>query len=78
MIVAFDIASFPIFRNGELYYPGLASLLAIIHCGGRAIIFSSDGNISPREQELIGRLAASFEGRITSARDSSGADMFIS
>jgi hypothetical protein len=78
MVVAFDIASFPIFKNGELYYPGLASLLAIIHCGGRAIIFSSTGHISRREQDLIGQLAASFEGRITAARDSSGADMFIS
>ena len=78
MVVAFDIASFPIFRNGELYYPGLASLLAIIHCGGRAIIFNSTGKITPREQDLISQLAASFEGRITSARDRSGADMFIS
>ncbi len=77
MVVAFDIASFPIFKNGELYYPGLASLLAIIHCGGRAIIYSSAGKLTPREQDLISQLAASFEGRITAAHDSKGADMFI-
>jgi hypothetical protein len=78
MIVAFDIASFPIFRNGDLYYPGVASLLSIIYCGGEAIIFNSQREISRQEEILIGQLAASFEGRIIAARDGKGADMCIS
>jgi len=32
MIVAFDMATFPIFKDGDLYYPGVASLLSIINC----------------------------------------------
>lgn len=78
MTVAFDIASFPILKDGDLYYPGVASLLAIIHCGGNAIIYNSRRKLSSHETRLIESLAAAFEGRIVMARDSRGADMCVS
>jgi hypothetical protein len=77
MTVAFDIASYPIFKDGDLFYPGVASLLAIIHCGGRAIIFNSSGNTSRTEKLLIDKLTQSFGGRVIYARDAGDADMCI-
>jgi len=77
MTVAFDISSYPIFKDGDLYYPGVASLLAILNCGGRAIIFSSNGSVSRREKNLIDMLTRSFGGKIIYSRDSGNADMCI-
>jgi len=77
MTVAFDIAKFPIFRNGDLFYPGVASLLAIIHCGGHAILFSSDGPPTRQEKKLIDSLTQLFGGRIVYARDAANADMCV-
>jgi len=77
MKVAFDIASYPVFKDGDLFYPGLASLLAIINCGGEAIIFSSNGSVSLKEIGLIKKLGESFSGRITYAEDAGGADMCV-
>lgn len=77
MTVAFDIARFPIFRNGDLFYPGVASLLAILHCGGYAILFSSDGPPTRQEKKLIDSLTQLFGGRIIYARDAADADMCI-
>jgi hypothetical protein len=77
MTVAFDIASYPIFKDGDLYYPGVASLLAIIHCGGRAIIFNSAGNTTRAEKKLIDKLTQSFGGKISYSRDSGNADMCV-
>lgn len=77
MTVAFNIANFPIFRDGDLFYPGVASLLAIIHCGGRAIIFNSDGSVTRQEKRLIDQLTTLFGGKISYARDDSMADMRI-
>lgn len=77
MTVAFDIASYPIFQNGDLHYPGVASLLAILHCGGRAIIFNSAGTTTRQEKLLIDRLTQMFGGRIIYARDAGDADMCI-
>jgi len=77
MTVAFDISSYPIFQNGDLYYPGVASLLAILHCGGRAIIFNSVGTPTRQEKLLIDQLTERFGGRIIYARDAGGADMCI-
>ena len=78
MTVAFDIASFPIFKDGDLFYPGMASLLAIIHCGGRAIIFNSDGAVTRQEKWLIDKLTKAFRGKIIYARDAGSADMCVS
>jgi hypothetical protein len=77
MTVAFDIATYPIFRDGDLYYPGVASLLAILNCGGRAIIFNSAGTTSRQEKLLIDKLTQLFGGRIIYARDSGSADMCL-
>jgi hypothetical protein len=77
MTVAFDIAKFPVFRNGDLYYPGVASILAIIHCGGHAILFSSDGAPTKQEKKLIDSLTQLFGGRIVYARDAGNADMCV-
>jgi hypothetical protein len=77
MTVAFDIASYPIFRDGDLYYPGVASLLAILNCGGRAILFNSAGTTTRQEKRLIDKLTQSFGGKISYARDSGNADMCI-
>lgn len=78
MTVAFDIARYPLFRDGDLYYPGVASLLSILHCGGRAILFNSAGNTTRQEKRLIDKLTQSFGGKIMYARDSGNADMQIS
>lgn len=78
MTVAFDIASYPIFKNGDLFYPGVASLLAILNCGGRAIIYNSAGNTTRQEKRLIDKLTRSFGGKIMYSRDSGNADMCIS
>ena len=78
MIVAFDMATFPIFKDGDLYYPGVASLLSIINCGGSALIFSSNGSVSRNEKRLIDQLTGTFGGRVIYARNASGADMSIS
>ncbi len=77
MTVAFDIAKFSIFQNGDLYYPGIASILAIIHCGGYAVLYSSDGSPSRQEKKLIDSLTQKFGGRIIYARDAGNADMCI-
>ena len=78
MIVAFDIARFRLFRNGDLYYPGVASLLSIIDCGGRAILFNSAGSTSKQEMKLIERLTSSFAGQIAYGPDAGDADMCVS
>lgn len=77
MTVAFDISSYPIFKDGDLFYPGVASLLAIINCGGRAIIFNSAGNTTRQEKLLIDQLTQAFGGKIIYSRDSGDADMCI-
>ncbi|MCK5127271.1 MAG: hypothetical protein KAR42_13535 [candidate division Zixibacteria bacterium] len=77
MIVAFDIASFKLFRNGDLFYPGVASLLSIINCGGKAILFNSNGTTTNQEMKLIEKLAATFAGQIKYASDDREADMRI-
>ena len=77
MTVAFDIAKFPVFRNGDLFYPGVASILAIIHCGGHAILFSSEGSPTKQEKQLIDSLTQSFGGKIIYARDAGNADMCV-
>ena len=77
MTVAFDLASFPLFRDGDFYYPGVASLLSIINCGGRAIIFHSKGEISRHERKLIDELTTAFGGKILFAPNGDGADMSI-
>lgn len=77
MIVAFDIARFRLFRNGDLYYPGVASLLSIIDCGGQAILFNSAGSTSKQEMRLIDKLTASFSGQICYSPDAGNADMRV-
>ena len=77
MTVAFDISRYPIFRNGDLYYPGVASVLAIIHCGGKAVLFSSTGAITRQEERLIDCLVRRFTGQIIFAPDADGADMCV-
>lgn len=77
MRVAFDIAHYPIFRDGDLFYPGVASLLSIINCGGEAVIFDSRGDVPDRERRLIGKLVTSFKGKIFFARNAEGTDMSI-
>lgn len=77
MRVAFDIASYPIFRDGDLFYPGVASILSIINCGGEAVIFDSRGDVPDQEMKLIGKLVASFEGKVFFARNAEGTDMSI-
>ncbi|MCP4568618.1 MAG: hypothetical protein GY841_13660 [FCB group bacterium] len=78
MTVAFDIASYPFFKHGDLFYPAVASILAIINCGGKAVIFSSTGKVSSREKLLIEKLTDSFNGKIIFSMDDGGADMHIS
>ena len=77
MTVAFDISRYPIFRNGDLYYPGVASVLAIIHCGGTAILYSSAGAVTRQEERLIDSLIRRFTGQIVFAKDAAGADMCV-
>ncbi|MEE9443296.1 MAG: hypothetical protein V3V99_11595 [candidate division Zixibacteria bacterium] len=77
MTVAFDLSKFEIFRNGDLFYPGVASLLAIVHCGGRAILYNSQGTTTRQEKKLIDKLTTSFGGKIVYARDAGNADMSI-
>ena len=78
MKVAFDISSFPFFKHGDLFYPAVASVLAIVHCGGKAIIFNSTGTISDREKLLIDKLVESFQGKIIFSDTDAEADMRIS
>ena len=78
MKVAFDIASYPLIRNNDLFYPGIASLLAIIRCGGLAIIFNSKGTTTGMEMKLIKKLINSFPGLVSYAKDASDADMSLS
>jgi len=77
MTVAFDISRYPIFRDGDLYYPGIASVLAILHCGGTAILFSSAGVVTRQEERLIDCLTRRFTGQIIFAQDAAGADMCV-
>lgn len=77
MTVAFDIANYPIFKDGELFYPGIAAVLAIINCGGTAILFTSRGVLSNREKKMIDELARMFNGRLVFGQDNSGADMCV-
>ena len=77
MIVAFDMAKYPIIRNGDLHYPGVASLLAIITCGGQVIIYNSAGALTLQEKRLIDKLIEAFGGKITYGRDSQAADMSV-
>ena len=77
MIVAFDIASFKLFSDGDLFYPGVASVLSILHCGGRAIVFNSAGSTTRQEMKLIELLTSSFAGQIAYASDAGGADMCV-
>lgn len=77
MRVAFDIANYPIFRDGDLFYPGIASILSIINCGGEAVIFDSRGNVPDREMRLIEKLITSFKGKIFFAQNAEGTDMSI-
>jgi hypothetical protein len=78
MKIAFDIASYPLIRDNDLFYPGIASLLAIIHCGGKAIVYNSRGTTTILEKRLIKKLTDSFPGRVAYAGDAKGADMSIS
>jgi hypothetical protein len=79
MKVAFDIASYQIFKNGDFFYPGLAALFSIISSGGLAIIFNSQRRLTAAEKILIDKLTASFSGQIIySATGSTGADMTVS
>jgi len=75
MKVAFDIGKCPIFQNGEYYYPGLASLLALLGSCGRVIVYNSNGNISERDRRLLDRLINSFGDRILYSADGSGIDV---
>lgn len=77
MTVAFDIASYPLFRDGDLYYPGVASILAILNCGGRAIVFDSSRGTTRQDKKLIDLLTQAFGGRVIYARDSGNADMCV-
>ena len=77
MKIAFDIASYPLIRDNDLFYPGIASLLAIIHCGGMAIIFNSRGTTTVLEKRLIKKLTDSFPGKVVYSGDAEGADMSI-
>lgn len=77
MTVAFDIARFKIFKNGDLYYPGIASLLAILNCGGHAILYCSQGKVTRQDKLLIDKLTMLFAGRIVFGRDAGNADMCI-
>lgn len=77
MKIAFDIASYPLIRDNDLFYPGIASLLAIIHCGGKAIIFNSRGTTTVLEKRLIKKLTDFFPGKVVYAGDAKGADMSI-
>jgi hypothetical protein len=78
MRVAVDIATYPVIRDGDFYYPAVASLLSILHAGGIIVIFKSQGIISEYEQLLLEKLAAVFRGRIIIAADGQGTDMRIS
>lgn len=78
MKVAFDIATFPLLRNNELFYPGIASMLAIIRCGGEAIIYNSLGTTTGLEMKLIKKLIRSFPGKVAYAKCADGADMKLS
>ncbi len=78
MTVAFDISSYPFFKHGDLFYPAVASILAIVNCGGKAILFSSTGQVSSREKFLIDKMVDSFQGGIVFSMDDGGADMCIS
>ncbi|MFH1700797.1 MAG: hypothetical protein ABIE07_09450 [Candidatus Zixiibacteriota bacterium] len=77
MTVAFDISKFDLFRDGDLFYPGVASLLAIIHCGGRVVLYNSQGTTTRQEKKLIDKLTTTFGGKIIYAHDDSNADMSI-
>ncbi len=77
MKIAFDIASYPLIKDNDLFYPGIASLLAIIHCGGKAIIYNSKGTTTILEKRLIDKLTRSFHGKVVYAVDAEGADMSI-
>lgn len=78
MRVGVDIATYPVIRDGDFYYPAVASLLSILHSGGIIVIFKSQGIISEYEQLLLEKLAAAFRGRIIVAADGQGTDMRIS
>lgn len=77
MTVAFDISRYPIFRDGDLFYPGVASILSIVQCGGQALIFSSKGDIAPHEKKLIAKLTQSFGGKIRLVANADQADMCV-
>jgi hypothetical protein len=78
MKVAFDIASYQIFKNGDFFYPGLAALFSIISSGGIAILFNSQRRLTASEKSLIDKLTASFAGHIIySATGADGADMTV-
>ena len=78
MRVAFDIATYPLIRNNDLFYPGISSLLAILSCGGEAVIFNSLGTTTGVELKLIKKLIRSFPEKIVYAKDDDGADMHLS
>lgn len=78
MKVAVDIATYPVIRDGDFYYPAVASLLSILHSGGIIVIFKSQGLISDYEQLLLEKLAAAFRGKIIVAADGRNTDMCIS
>ena len=78
MKVAYDIATYPVFRDNDLYYPALASVLAILHCGGEAIIFKSTGAVTTQEKRLIDKLIGVFGGQIRFSDSGAGADMCVS
>jgi hypothetical protein len=78
MKVAVDIATYPVIRDGDFYYPAVASILSILHSGGIIVIFKSQGLISDYEQLLLEKLAAAFRGRIIVAADGRNTDMCIS
>ncbi len=77
MKVAFDIATYPVFRDGDLYYPGMAALLAILHSGGIAIIYKSHGEILDHERRILDKLVEAFRGKIIVSADDRDADMNI-
>lgn len=78
MKVAVDIATYPVIRDGDFYYPAVASLLSILHSGGIIVIFKSHGLITNYEQLLLEKLAEAFRGRIIVAADGRNTDMCIS
>ncbi len=65
MKVAFNIAGYPLFQDGDLYYPAFASILAVINSGGEAIVFDSSHRISKSELSLLRRIAASLAGQLS-------------